>query len=126
MAIACTSCTGSKRPDGFQPISVVADHDDRVLAENDLFLVSKIHEGMTFEEVRAIVPLSMSNLVMVTHGGAWFGTRLRGGFFVVLRFTRPTSVDEYLREAAYKSCTLNLSPSVRKGDSKPSAQTGEF
>lgn len=71
--------------------------------ESDIrLLLSKIKVGMSFAEVSKILPLSVTNAVMTTHGGTQYDLPAFGSYTLSLRFQRtdqmrwPTNVSETL------------------------------
>ena len=67
---------------------------------------------MSFEEVSRIIPLSMRDLTLVTHGGAQFVFRL-GRYKIWMRFDRPDLSHDSLPSARdMERCRLNLPPKL--------------
>jgi hypothetical protein len=68
----------------------------------------QLHEGMTFEEVSKIIPLTRSNEVpVVEHGGVWYDVPIEKRSYIQLRFEHPMNGKTYLESE------LNLPPRVK-------------
>jgi hypothetical protein len=80
---------------------------ERKQAEN---LCSQLHEGMTFEQVSKIIPLTQRNESgLYEHGGVWYDVPVSGHYYLQLRFEHSKD-----RGVADLQSHLNLPPRVRR------------
>jgi len=71
-------------------------------------MVLQLHEGMTFDEVSRIIPLTRNNEVpVVEHGGVWYDVPIGKRSYIQLRFEHPKNGNTYLESE------LNLPPRVK-------------
>jgi hypothetical protein len=109
MALLSSSC--SSPPIGPQSERIADVNVTELTEEQAGQLVSRIREGMTFEQVAKIIPLSArhENLT-VEHGGVWYDVPLGAHRIVQLRFERP------LRGQKISGCVLNYPPQIKRSD----------
>jgi hypothetical protein len=108
-----SSCLRTEVPRGTDPTS---NPTNRLVLQTSrahaTALMSKVHEGMTFSEVSKVIPISETNLLTLSHGGAQFTVAV-GDYAIWLRFNRPKSPPDHLpTKEELKNCRLNLPPEL--------------
>jgi hypothetical protein len=111
--IVCSSCSCRKvlprAHDALSPSDSQVAEAPRVQVTQ---WMSKIHQGMTFDEVSRIVPISERNLGLMTHGGAQFEVVV-GDYAIWLRFDRPKVPPRQLpTREDLRDCRLNAAPEL--------------
>jgi hypothetical protein len=86
-----------------------ASHNRQAELERAKQMTSQLHEGMTYEQVTRIIPLTRRNEVPVLeHGGVWYDVPIGKGYYIQLRF-------EHSRDgASYLQNRLNLPAIVKQ------------
>lgn len=72
-------------------------------------VASEIHEGMTFEQVSKIIPISTKNESLVCeHGGVWYDLPVNGDYYIQIRF------ENEKEGKSASSCKVNLPVRIRQ------------
>ena len=72
-------------------------------------LTSQFHEGMTYEQVSRVIPLTRRNEVpVIEHGGVWYDVPVGKEYYIQLRF-------EHSKDgASYSQSKLNLPAQIKR------------
>jgi hypothetical protein len=88
-----------------------ASHTKQIELERAERMASQLHEGMTYEQVSRLIPLTQRNRVpTLVHGGVWYDVPVGKEYYIQMRF-------EHLKdEASYSQTKLNLPVRVKRVD----------
>jgi hypothetical protein len=108
-----SSCSRTEVPPG---TDLTSDPTNQLLLQasraHATALMSKVHQGMTFDQVSKVIPISERNLLAISHGGAQFTVGF-GDYAIWLRFDRPRTRPEHLpTKEELRDCRLNLPPEL--------------
>lgn len=99
--LACAPSQGPRSGQMNQTHIAVATYEEAVN------VVSRIHEGMTFEDISKMIPITTLGPHVVEHGGIWYDSPLGEIWMVQLRFELPSA------KTTLPNCKLNFPPRVR-------------